>query len=137
MSGGIISHSDTTTSQIKMKRYFEKFLGQPGQSSPPRRPASEIFWSWLASFVGIYAVHAVNGWIGIAESDSLYLIGSFGASAVLIYGAPAADFSQPAQSGRWARGFGTGRGADVQAVLRQHLLWLGRWLFHWQLSRCM
>ncbi len=95
MSGGIISHSDTTTSQIKMKRYFEKFLGQPGQSSPPRRPASEIFWSWLASFVGIYAVHAVNGWIGIAESDSLYLIGSFGASAVLIYGAPAADFSQP------------------------------------------
>lgn len=78
-----------------MKRYFEKIRGQAGQSSPPRRPATEIFWSWLASFAGIYAVYLVNDWIGIAESDSLYLIGSFGASAVLIYGAPTADFSQP------------------------------------------
>lgn len=78
-----------------MKRYFQKFLGQPGESSPSRKPAAEIFWSWLSSFIGIYAVHAVNDWIGIAESDNLYLVGSFGASAVLIYGAPIADFSQP------------------------------------------
>lgn len=78
-----------------MKHYFDKFLGVKDQVSPPRRPASEIAWSWLASFIGIYAVYEVNVWLGIADNANLYLVGSFGASAVLIYGAPSADLSQP------------------------------------------
>lgn len=78
-----------------MINYFRKMLGDTGQSPPPRRPWGEIAWSWLASFAGIYAVYGLNRLLGIAANDSLYLIGSFGASAVLIYGAPSADFSQP------------------------------------------
>ncbi|RJX32118.1 MAG: HPP family protein [Oxalobacter sp.] len=78
-----------------MKNYLKKFLGVRGQHSPARRSWHEIAWSWLASFIGIYAVYVVNSWLGIAENENLYLIGSFGASAVLIYGAPTADFSQP------------------------------------------
>ena len=80
---------------LPMKNYFDKMRGDAGQKPLPRRPLSEIAWSWLGSFLGIYAVYLLNGWLGIAENDSLYLIGSFGASAVLIYGAPSADFSQP------------------------------------------
>lgn len=83
--------------QIKksMEHYFKKFRGVDGQTPPPRRPWSEIGWSWLGAFSGIYAVYWLNAFLGIAESESLYLVGSFGASAVLIYGAPTADFSQP------------------------------------------
>ncbi|MEA5097659.1 MAG: HPP family protein [Burkholderiaceae bacterium] len=78
-----------------MNNYFEKFRGIDGQTPPPRRPWDEIVWSWLASFVGIYAVYQLNGYMNIAENESLYLIGSFGASAVLIYGTPMGDLSQP------------------------------------------
>lgn len=78
-----------------MKNYFEKFYGQPDQKPPARRPWHEIAWSWCASFAGIYAVYWLNRCLDLAENESLYLIGSFGASAVLIYGAPTADFSQP------------------------------------------
>jgi CBS domain-containing membrane protein len=78
-----------------MKNYFDKFLGAHGHKSPPRRPWNEIGWSWLGSFLGIYAVYLLNSFLNIAESDNLYMVGSFGASAVLIYGAPSADFSQP------------------------------------------
>ncbi|MBS1186646.1 MAG: hypothetical protein H6R04_664 [Burkholderiaceae bacterium] len=78
-----------------MKHYFEKFRGEPGQQPLPRRPVSEIAWSWLGSFIGIYAVYVVNGWLGIAEHENLYFVGSFGASAVLVYGAPSGDLSQP------------------------------------------
>ncbi len=78
-----------------MRDYLKKFLGAPDQKSPPRRPWHEIAWSWVASFIGIYAVYVVNGWLGISENENLYLIGSFGASAVLIYGVPTGDLSQP------------------------------------------
>jgi CBS-domain-containing membrane protein len=78
-----------------MKKYFERFSGISGQKAPQRRPLSEIAWSWCGGFLGIYAIHLINGFLGIAENESLFLIGSFGASAVLIYGTPVADFSQP------------------------------------------
>ncbi|MEA5097392.1 MAG: HPP family protein [Burkholderiaceae bacterium] len=78
-----------------MKHYFRKMRGEPNQRPSPTRPPSEIAWSWLASFIGIYAVYLVNSWLGIADHENLYLIGSFGASAVLIYGAPTAELSQP------------------------------------------
>ena len=67
--------------------------GVPRTSS--RRPIGEIAWSWLCSFLGIYAIWLVNGFLGLQENENLFLIGSFGATAVLIYGAPAAELSQP------------------------------------------
>lgn len=66
-----------------------------GEKSPPRKPLSKIGWSWLGAFVGIYAISLLNGLLNLNGDDSLFLIGSFGASAVLIYGAPMAEFSQP------------------------------------------
>jgi len=66
-----------------------------GQCSPPRKPFSKIAWSWLGAFVGIYLVSVLNQIVFSDASNSLFLVGSFGASAVLIYGAPRAEFSQP------------------------------------------
>jgi CBS domain-containing membrane protein len=65
------------------------------KESPPRKPISKIIWSWLGAFLGIYLVSTLNRLIQIDFMDSLFLVGSFGASAVLIYGAPQAELSQP------------------------------------------
>lgn len=66
-----------------------------GEPSPPRKPISKIAWSWLGAFMGIYLVAVLNQLLFSDLSNSLFLVGSFGASAVLIYGAPQAEFSQP------------------------------------------
>lgn len=76
-----------------MKHFFSKMRGNPRVST--HKPPSEIFWSWLGGFLGIYAVWQLNRYMGIQENANLFLIGSFGASAVLIYGVPMSDFSQP------------------------------------------
>ena len=75
-----------------MRTYFQKMTGST--QSPPRVRAAEIFWSWLGSFLGIAAVAYIN--YGFLEgTDLLLLIGSFGASAVLIYGAIKSPLAQP------------------------------------------
>ncbi len=62
---------------------------------PPRKPVSKIIWSWIGAFLGIFLVSIIGQCLTLTSVDSLFLIGSFGASAVLVYGAPIADFSQP------------------------------------------
>ncbi len=59
---------------------------------PPRKPFKFVLWSCVGSFVGIYLVALLSSTYG---NGSVFLIGSFGASAVLLYGAPLADVSQP------------------------------------------
>ena len=76
-----------------MRWYFERMRG--GETCPPRKPLSKIGWSWLGAFAGIYAISLLNELLYFNQSVRLFLIGSFGASAVLIYGAPMAEFSQP------------------------------------------
>lgn len=64
-------------------------------SSPPRVSSSEILWSWIGAFLGISAVAWAN-WLVLTEGgDHLPLIGSMGASAVLVYGAPRSPLAQP------------------------------------------
>lgn len=64
------------------------------KSQPPsRKPLSKIVWSGLGAFFGIYLVAVFGHYFAIEKS--FFLLGSFGASAVLIYGVPQADFSQP------------------------------------------
>ncbi|WP_283710565.1 HPP family protein [Pseudoalteromonas prydzensis] len=62
---------------------------------PPRKPMRKILWSLLGSFLGIYLVAMIGKSIQFDPLTNLFLIGSFGATAVLIYGAPLAEFSQP------------------------------------------
>lgn len=66
-----------------------------GKRCPPRAPVSEIIWSIIGGFIGIAAVYLVGDKQGLDLEENLFLVGSFGASAVLIYGMPLSPFAQP------------------------------------------
>ena len=63
-------------------------------ASPPRVSIKEVIWSWIGSFLGIAAVGIVH-FNFLSDSDMVMIIGSFGASAVLIYGAIKSPLAQP------------------------------------------
>ena len=72
--------------------YFEKMKGVG--KSPPAVSPFEVIWSWIGAFLGISAVACIHyGCLG--ETDLVMIIGSFGASAVLIYGAVESPLAQP------------------------------------------
>jgi CBS-domain-containing membrane protein len=73
--------------------YLRKMKGST-RGSPPRVSGAEIFWSWIGAFLGIGAVALTGPWF-LTGTDNLLLIGSLGASAVLIYGAPRSPLAQP------------------------------------------
>ena len=62
--------------------------------SPPRARLLEIAWSWIGSLLGIAAVGYLNDRY-FEGSDFILIIGSFGASAVLIFGAIKSPLAQP------------------------------------------
>lgn len=72
--------------------YFQKMLGV--EKSPPLASGSEIFWSWLGSFLGIALVAYLHQFY-FDPMDLAMIIGSFGASAVLIYAAIKSPLAQP------------------------------------------
>jgi CBS-domain-containing membrane protein len=75
-----------------LKAYFAKMKGTT--TSPPRVSLSEIAWSWLGAFLGIGFISFANYHI-FEKIDLLMIVGSFGASAVLIYGAIKSPLAQP------------------------------------------
>jgi CBS domain-containing membrane protein len=54
----------------------------------------EHFWSFIGSFVAIGILAYIQS-IHFSGNDAVYLIGSFGASSVLVYGIIQSPFSQP------------------------------------------
>ena len=72
--------------------YFKKMKGTT--KSPPAVGLSEIIWSWIGAFWGIAFVAFINYDI-FQGTDLVMIIGSFGASAVLIYGAIRSPLAQP------------------------------------------
>ncbi|QTA82509.1 HPP domain-containing protein [Desulfonema limicola] len=74
-------------------QYFKKMKGTA--KSPPYVGISEIFWSWIGAFIGIGAVAYLEYNMLTTQTDLVMIIGSFGASAVLIYGAVRSPLAQP------------------------------------------
>jgi CBS-domain-containing membrane protein len=71
---------------------FKKMKGTT--QSPPIVGKAEVLWSWVGAFLGIALVGAFQ----LMVVDSLgctLLIGSFGATAVLVYGAVRSPLAQP------------------------------------------
>ena len=73
-------------------KYFSKMKGST--KSPPAVRFSEIVWSWMGAFLGITPIAYFNYNI-FYETDFVFIIGSFGASAVLLYGAIRSPLAQP------------------------------------------
>ena len=72
--------------------YFDKIRGYT--QSPPRVGLVDILWSWIGSFLGIAAVGLLHFRV-LDQTTLIMIIGSFGASAVLIYGAIRSPLAQP------------------------------------------
>lgn len=60
----------------------------------PQQSKGQIFWSWLGAFLGIALVSILSRFVLDGTGYTL-IIGSFGASAVLIYGAVDSPLAQP------------------------------------------
>ena len=78
---------------MSLGNYLRKMKGST-QGTPPRVSNSEIAWSWLGAFLGIGAV-ALAARLVFDGRDVTLMIGSFGASAVLVYGAVRSPLAQP------------------------------------------
>ena len=77
---------------MTIREYLLKMKGTA--KSPPGVGAGEMLWSWIGAFIGIGAC----GWLSanyFELRDLTLLIGSFGASAVLVYGAIRSPLAQP------------------------------------------
>lgn len=72
-----------------MSSFFDKLKGD-GAALPPKHPIKNIALAWLGGFLAICVV------AGLAQGLEVTLVlGSFGASCVLVFGFPDAPFSQP------------------------------------------
>jgi CBS-domain-containing membrane protein len=71
---------------------MSKFRGNPGKHSPAATP-KEILIAGVGTLVGVGALSSVH--FGLSPGDATTVLGSFGATSVLIFGYPAAPFSQP------------------------------------------
>lgn len=78
---------------MKIPEYFRKMRGTT-RGSPPRVSNGEIAWSWIGAFLGVAGVAWVDQ-LFFAGTDLSLMIGSFGASAVLVYGAVRSPLAQP------------------------------------------
>ena len=56
--------------------------------------AREHFWAFIGSFVGIGIIAYLQSHL-LSANDNLFLIGSFGASSVLVYGVIQSPLAQP------------------------------------------
>jgi CBS-domain-containing membrane protein len=61
---------------------------------PPRVERSEIFWSGIGAVVGMGLLAAADG-IFFRGTDLTMMIGSFGASVVMLFGIPRSPLTQP------------------------------------------
>ncbi len=80
------------TINIFICRYFLKMKGHKRTKTPIE--FSEILWSWIGSFIGVGAVSWVFFDI-VNYVDKMMLIGSFGASAVLLFAVSSSPLAQP------------------------------------------
>lgn len=73
---------------------MKKFLKQFKKINSEPLEKANIIWSWIGSFLGILAISYFHLDI-LKGSDLSLIIGSFGASAVLVYGAVNSPLAQP------------------------------------------
>lgn len=68
---------------------------QPKHHSPVSRPSLKtVLWSVLSAFIGVWALAQLQTGI-FATSAGPLMIGAFGATAVLLFGAPNSPLAQP------------------------------------------
>lgn len=77
---------------IRARAYFAKMRGS--RSASLAIYPVEIVWSFVGSLVGMTVLNWCNLEV-FGRTDNLLLMGTFGASAMLLFGAPQVPFAQP------------------------------------------
>lgn len=77
---------------MTMAEYFSKMKG--GAKSPPGVGVLELIWSWIGAAVGVMICAYLSSKY-FEPHDMTLLIGSFGATAVLLYAAIKSPLAQP------------------------------------------
>jgi hypothetical protein len=72
--------------------WLEKARGVPDAKPPPVADTDFVMRSGAGAFVAMGSLALLDA---VLPNEYVYMLGSFGASAVLLYAAPAAPFSQP------------------------------------------
>jgi len=72
-----------------MLNYFAKFKGESA-SLPPKATIQAIIFAWIGGFIAISTVAILTN-----ITNHPLVLGSFGASCVLLFGFPKSPFSQP------------------------------------------
>jgi CBS-domain-containing membrane protein len=85
--GGVIHRSP-------LSHYFGRMRGSRRTVSQQRR-LSAVPLTFLAAFLGIYLISIPAMFPSWPMSTKLFLVGSFGATALLLYAAPRVEFAQP------------------------------------------
>ena len=75
-----------------MRTYFGKMAGV--SKAPPRAGLAEIATAWIGSCVAVAGIALLERY-AVGDSGIPLLIGSFGASAVLVFGAISSPLAQP------------------------------------------
>ncbi len=78
---------------MRFREYMYKMKGST-RGTPPRVSNTEILWSWIGAFLGISVVAWLDHFF-FEGTDLSLMIGSLGASSVLIYGAIRSPLAQP------------------------------------------
>jgi CBS-domain-containing membrane protein len=78
---------------MKFREYIYKMKGST-RGTPPRVSNTEILWSWIGAFLGISVVAWLDHFF-FEGTDLSLMVGSLGASSVLIYGAIRSPLAQP------------------------------------------
>lgn len=87
--------SRTETFSSTTTQYFAKWTGTHKQAPFPERPRPLILLSsFVQSFLGIAILSALT-WNTSHPDFITFVVGSFGATAVLVFGVPESPFSQP------------------------------------------
>ncbi|MFK2821797.1 HPP family protein [Arcobacter sp. YIC-80] len=73
---------------------MKKFLKQFKKINTESLERSNLIWSWIGAFIGILSITLFHRDI-LGDKDLALVIGSFGASAVLVYGAIHSPLAQP------------------------------------------
>lgn len=82
--------SEPAKLEIKSPTYFEKWKGQTFKAKLSKVGFDQVLWSFIGGFCALFIVAYLA-----QEINLLSLFAPFGASSVLLFGAPAAPFSQP------------------------------------------
>jgi len=88
---------------LKRHGYLNRMRGST-RGSPPRVSNSEVLQSWIGAFLGIMT-RAWDQGLFFMGAELALMIGSFGASAVLVHGAVRSPWRNRATSsaGMWSR----------------------------------